>query len=169
MTMRSRRLVMAAITLLLPIAVTACNDDPVAPASSGTSTSGGRGPLAAVAAPPGASVSSTVIVPASMRTSPFNTTRTLLIPPNFTMSVYARVSGARFMAVTPDGNLLVSRPGSGSVVLVRPNGSADPLVTNFVTGLRRPHDIVFHTVGATTYVYITETNQINRYVYTPGR
>jgi glucose/arabinose dehydrogenase len=159
---------MAAITLLLPIAVTACNDDPVAPASSGTSTSGGRGPLAAVAAPPGASVSSTVIVPASMRTSPFNTTRTLLIPPNFTMSVYARVSGARFMAVTPDGNLLVSRPGSGSVVLVRPNGSADPLVTNFVTGLRRPHDIVFHTIGTTTYVYITETNQINRYLYTAG-
>ena len=48
-----------------------------------------------------------------MRTSPFNTTRTLLIPPDFTISVYARVSGARFMAVTPDGNLLVSRPGSG--------------------------------------------------------
>ena len=71
----SRRPVMAAITLVLPIAVTACNDDPVAPASSGTSTSGGRGPLAAVAAPPGASVTSTVIVPASMRTSPFNTTR----------------------------------------------------------------------------------------------
>jgi glucose/arabinose dehydrogenase len=82
--------------------------------------------------------------------------------------VYARIASARFMAVTPDGNLLVSRPGSGAVVLVRPNGTGDPLVTNFVTGLRRPHDIVFHTIGGTTYVYIAETNQINRYVYTTG-
>jgi glucose/arabinose dehydrogenase len=103
-----------------------------------------------------------------MQTSPFNTTRTLVIPPDFTISVYVRIGSPRFMAVTPDGNLLVSRPGSGTVVLVRPNGTGDPLVTNFVTGLRRPHDIVFHTIGTTTYVYIAETNQINRYVYTPG-
>jgi hypothetical protein len=72
-------------------------------------------------------------------------TRTLLIPPNVTISVYARIGGARFMAVTPDGNRLVSRPGSGSIVLVRPNGSGDPLVTDFVTGVKRPHDIGFHT------------------------
>jgi len=103
-----------------------------------------------------------------MRSSPFNTTRSLLIPPGFTISVYARIGAARFMAVTPDGNLLVSRPGSGSVVLVRPNGSGDPLVSDFVTGLKRPHDIVFHTIGTTTYVYISETNQIDRYVYTAG-
>jgi glucose/arabinose dehydrogenase len=148
------------------LVLAACTDDPVVAPS--TSTSVPRVPLAAVAAPPGASVASTVVVPASMRSSPFNTTRTLLVPPDFTISVYARIGGARFMAVTPDGNLLVSRPGSGSVVLVRPNGTGDPLVTDFVTGLRRPHDIVFHTIGATTYVYITETNQINRYVYTPG-
>ena len=103
-----------------------------------------------------------------MQSSPFNTARSLRVPPNFTISVYARISGARFMAVTPDGNLLVSKPGSGSVVLVRPNGSGDPLITNYVTGLRRPHDVVFRTIGGTTYVYISETNQINRYVFTPG-
>jgi len=164
---RSRGPLSAAIALFLPIALIGCHDEPVVP-SVGTPSPTLRGPLATVAAPPGASVSSTVIVPTSMQTSPFNVTRTLLVPPNFTISVYARVSGARFMAVTPDGNLLVSKPGSGSVVLVRPNGSGDPLVTNFVTGLRRPHDIVFHTIGATTYVYITETNQVNRYVYTAG-
>ena len=143
----------------------ACADEPVVPTAP-------RGavppPMAAVAAPPGASVASTVIVPASMQSSPFNSARTLLIPPSFTIAVYARISGARFMAVTPDGNLLVSRPGSGSVSLVRPNGTGDPLVSTFVSGLRRPHDIVFHTIGATTYVYIAETNQINRYVYTAG-
>jgi len=103
-----------------------------------------------------------------MRSSPFNTARTLLVPPDFTIAVYARIGGARFMAVTPDGSLLVSKPGSGSVVLVRPNGAGDPLVSDYVTGLKRPHDIVFHTIGTVTYVYVTETNQVNRYVYTPG-
>ena len=156
------------VSLAFGIAVNlaACTDDPVAPSSA--PTPGAQIALAAAAAPPGASVMSTVIVPATMRSSPFNTTRTLLIPPGFTISVYARISGARFTAVTPDGNLLVSRPGSGSIVLVRPNGSGDPLVSDFVTGLKRPHDIVFHTIGTTTYVYISETNQIDRYVYTAG-
>jgi hypothetical protein len=152
----------ALLALGIAVGLVACTDDPVAPAFA--TTPGSQVPLAAGAAPPGASVTSTVVVPSSMRSSPFNTTRTLLIPPNFTISVYGRIGGARFMAVTPDGNVLVSRPGSGSVVLVRPNGAGDPLVTDFVTGLKRPHDIVFHTIGTTTYVYISETNQVNRYV-----
>jgi len=157
----------ASLALGAAVTLAACSDDPVAPSSA--PTRGSQIPLAAAGvAPPGASVSSTVVVPSSMRSSPFNTTRTLLIPPGFTISVYARIGGARFMAVTPDGNLLVSRPGSGSVVLVRPNGAGDAFVTDFVTGLKRPHDIVFHTIGATTYVYISETNQIDRYVYSPG-
>ena len=144
----------------------ACHEDPVVPTDARTPIAPSR-PSSAVA-PPGASVSATVVVPASMQSSPFNTARSLIVPPNFSISVYARIGGARFMAVTPDGNLLVSKPGSGSVVLVRPNGSGDPLITNYVTGLRRPHDVVFHTIGGTTYVYISETNQVNRYVFTPG-
>ena len=151
---------LAALTVLV-----ACADEPAAPNAPMRSP---VRPVAAVTPPPGASVASTVNVPTSMRTSPFNTTRTLNIPPDFAISVYARVSGARFMAVTPDGNLLVSRPGAGAVMLVRPNGSGDPLITTYVSGLRRPHDIVFHTIGGTTYVYIAETNQINRYVFTAG-
>lgn len=118
--------------------------------------------------PPGASVSTTVAVPGSMRTAPFNVSRTLVVPPNFTIAVYARISGVRFMAMTPDGNLLVSVPGSAKVLLVRPNGANDPLVTDFATGLRDPHDMVVRTVGGTTYVYISESHQINRYVYSVG-
>jgi glucose/arabinose dehydrogenase len=122
----------------------------------------------AAAAPPGASVDVTVSVPASMRAAPFNTPRTLRVPPNFGVAVYTRIPGARFMAVAPNGDLLVSQPSSGSVKLVRPSAQGDPAVSNFATGLRRPHDIVFHTIGATTYVYIAETHQINRYVYVAG-
>ena len=37
----------------------------------------------------------------SMETPPFDTARKLLIPPEFSFGVYARVDGARFMAVAP--------------------------------------------------------------------
>lgn len=60
---------------------------------------------------------------------------------------------------------MVSQPDYGKISLIRPNGSGEPLVSDFVTGLRRPHDIVFHTIGSTTYVYISETHQINRFIY----
>ncbi len=118
-----------------------------------------------------ATVSVKVQVPTSMRTAPFNVDRYLNVPQNFSISVYARVPSARFMAVAPNGDVLVSRPGGGEVKIIRASGTAgaDPTVSIFVGGLRNPHDIVFHTVASgTTYVYISESNQINRYIYNYG-
>ncbi|MBD0258837.1 MAG: T9SS type A sorting domain-containing protein [Cytophagales bacterium] len=103
-----------------------------------------------------------------MRWTPFHVDRYLTVPPDFTISVYARVNQPRFMAIAPNGDLLVSQPSTGKVLLLRPNGSSSPLVSDFATGLTFPHDIVFHPIGATTYVYITESHQINRYVYHTG-
>ena len=150
------------VAAVATLALTACLDDPQQLDHETLK------PAFAVAGPPGASVSVQVQVPVSMRTAPFNVTRTLNVPPDFTISVYARVSGARFMAVTPDGNLLVSHPGSSRVILVRPNPNGDPLISDFITGLRRPHDIVFHNIAGVTYLYVAEVHQINRYVYTAG-
>jgi hypothetical protein len=59
--------------------------------------------LAAKAAPAGASVSTVVQAPASMRTAPFDVSRSLIVPPDFRISVYARIPRARFMAVAPNG------------------------------------------------------------------
>ncbi len=114
---------------------------------------------------PGASVPTHVDVPASMRTDTFSTDRYLKVPPDFSIAVYARIPKARFMAVAPNNDLLVSVPNDNKVVLVRPNPTGDPRVSDFVTGLRKPQDIVFHKIGNTMYVYISETNQVNRYVY----
>jgi glucose/arabinose dehydrogenase len=115
-----------------------------------------------------ASVQTKVQVSAGLRTGPFTTDRFLNLPPGFSISVYARIGSARFMAAAPNGDLLVSLPGSGKVELVRPNPTGDALVSDFVTGLQNPHDMVFHTIGSTTYLYIAESNQINRYIYTNG-
>lgn len=122
----------------------------------------------ATAAPPGASVSVKVSVPPALRSSPFDVDRYLNVPPNFSVSVHARVAGARFMAVAPNDDLLVSIPGSGKVVLVRSQAEGDALVSDFISGLRNPHDIVFHTIDSRIYLYIAESNQINRFLYNVG-
>jgi glucose/arabinose dehydrogenase len=123
--------------------------------------------LKAQSPPPGATNYVKVQVPASMRTAPFDVDRYLTIPEKFEISVFARINGARFMATAPNGDLLVSVPSSGKVKLVRTT-SGDPSITDFVSGLSQPHDIVFHKIGSTMYVYISEQNQINRYTYNNG-
>ena len=110
-----------------------------------------------------------VQVPAAMRSAPFDVDRQLTVPAGYGIAVHARVPGARFLAVAPNGDLLVSVPGQGRIARVRsaPDGG-DPIVSDWMTGLRNPHDIVFHEIDGTTYVYVAESHQIDRFVYDVG-
>jgi len=113
--------------------------------------------------------STTITVPASMRSAPFDVPRSLKVPTGYHIAVYARIPSARFAVVTPDGNLLVSVPNSGSVQLVRPNATGDPLVSTYLSGLDNPQGLAMHTVGGVTYVYVAEETQVDRYVWTAGQ
>ena len=124
--------------------------------------------LEAQTPPPAASNNVQVQVPASMRSAPFNVSRTLTVPPGFVISVYARVPWARFMAVAPNGDVLVSNPGAGRIYLLRRNTSGHADVSVFASGLRNPHDLVFATLAGTTWLYVAESHQIVRYVYRSG-
>src|SRR4029079_4380738 len=93
----------------------ACNDDTQRPVTGPPAGQNLR-VASSVIARAAASLSVLVTVPTSMRTSPFDVDRYLTIPPNFSIAVYARVPGARFMAVAPNGDLLVSNAG-GTVYL----------------------------------------------------
>jgi glucose/arabinose dehydrogenase len=116
-----------------------------------------------------ASVEVPVSVPEGLNTYPFNSRRTLTVPPGFSISVFARVPDARFIALAPNGDVLVSQPDQQGVVkLLRPRAGQTPEVFNWATGLRRPHDIVFHTREGTTWVYVSETNRVTRSAWTPG-
>ncbi len=151
-------------TLLAALAV-AC--DGGGPVGAGATQDGGPGADAGGGqVPPGASTSVPVSVPGSMRAAPFDVPRALTVPQGFSIAVLARVPGARFIAVTPEGNLLVSNPGAGTVSLVRPGaGGADAVVSDWVTGLRKPHDLVFHTIGSTVWLYVSESNGVRRYAW----
>lgn len=159
------RLLLAA-TAAAALAVAACRDAPPTPGA--TEPAAAAAPRAQLVGDPEPVASVTVQVPASMRTPPFDAARTLRVPDGFDARVYARVPGARFMAFAPNGDLLVSNPGAGRVMLVRRRSGGDPTVTPWATGLYRPHDIVFHTIGAQWWVYVAEADKIARYAYTSG-
>src|SRR5260370_26008782 len=151
------------LAVVVVFAVTTGSGAPARRGRSGGGRSSGR--AVAETGVEAATVSTRVTVPVSMSYSPFNVDRYLNLPQGFSISVYARVGGARFMAVAPNGDLLVSQPGAGKVVLVRPNPAGDPTTHDFATGLRKPHDMVFHTIGSTEYLSISESTQIDRFIY----
>ncbi len=118
--------------------------------------------------PLGASQSVKVSVPANLRAAPFDQDRFLTVPPGFAISVYARIPGARFLLPLPNGDLLVSQPSTGKVLLVRPGANGAGAVSDFATGLRSPHDLVLDTQNGTSSLYLSESNRVTRSVYAAG-
>ena len=96
-----------------------------------STASGGPAPSAAV---PQDLQPATLIVPDALK-GKFDPHQ-VLIPAGWTMSVWAAVPDARLAAWTPDGALLVSRPGEGQVVRLTPERRTRPPRPSSSTGSR---------------------------------
>ena len=107
----------------------------------------------------------TLGVPDGERSAPFDVARTVSIPTGWTMSVWARVSGARLAVWTPDGRLLVSRPGSGDIVILTPRSDGSPEQHTLVSGLTKPHGMTF----VQNTLYVAESNQVDTFDYADGQ
>jgi glucose/arabinose dehydrogenase len=90
------------------------------------------------------------------------------VPRGFAISVYARVADARFMVITPDGNLLVSQPNLGTITLVRPRAGHNPLLSTYLRYLNGPQGMALHTIGNATYLYVGEQDQVDRFLWQKG-
>lgn len=124
-----------------------------------SAVSGKEAPVAAAAAD---LVPVTVQVPPGLDAAPFDEPREALVPPGWTLSVSARIPDARLAAWTPDGELLVSVPDAGRVVLLSPTGEQRPLLE----GLTRPHGLAFSPDGGT--LYVAESNRVGTYTWAGG-
>lgn len=98
----------------------------------------------------------TVAVPDGLGQSPFDRPRQALVPPGWTLEVWARTAKPRLAAWTPDGQLLVSVPSAGQVISVR-SGGTDVLLD----GLNQPHGLAF--AGST--LYVAESDRVDAYEY----
>jgi glucose/arabinose dehydrogenase len=98
--------------------------------------------------------------------APFDEQRRLQAPPGWTVTVWARVPGARLLAWTPDNRLLVSRPGFGDVVALVPGaGGAAPAASTLIGDLNQPHGLAF--AGDT--LHVAESDQIDAFTYRAGQ
>ena len=133
-------------------------------------SSGSSATPAPAASTPGATVSAsagletTAVRPLQgTDAAPFDRGRALQAPKGWKVDVWARVPGARLLAWTPDGHLLVSRPKSGDVVQLVPGG-ATPGQQTLVSGLDQPHGLAF--AGDT--LYVAESDQVDAFTYKSG-
>jgi glucose/arabinose dehydrogenase len=145
---------------LVLAAVAGCAGPPERGTGAATQGSGG----AVSAAAPIDLVPSTLGVPGRLAAAPFDRPRQVLLPPGWAMSLWARLPGARLAAWTPDGALLVSRPGAGQVVRLVPGGPAGATASVLLDGLDQPHGLAFD--GDT--LYVAESDQVDAYGYAQG-
>ena len=92
----------------------------------------------------------------------------LKVPAGFTASVFAAdVTGARLMAVSPDGVLFVARQPKGDVVALPDrdkDGKADKMEI-VASGLTRPHSLAFNK----GWLYIATNPSVVRVKYANGK
>lgn len=164
MRFSSRRRITAAVATVVAGITTACAaSTPSTPSTPSTSPSPPPAASAAVAAPQDLRAT-TLTVPDDLRGGVFTTPHQVLIPAGWTMAVWASVPGARLVAWTPDGALLVSRPQDGEVVRLTPNRSSAPTSTVLLDGLTQPHGLAF--AGST--LYVAESDRVQAYTYAAG-
>ncbi len=150
-TRRSRA---AAPVLALTLALVA--------ACGGTTVAEQPAPTAA-AAPPELQRTK-VEVPAGITNDRFSGERFALIPPGWSIAVWADLDEARHAAWAPDGALLVSRPEGGEVVRLTPRASGPATASVLLRDLRQPHGLAFD--GDT--LYVAESDEIRSYTYADG-
>jgi glucose/arabinose dehydrogenase len=173
---RPRGGALLAVAALVLAACSSGGGKPAAPAGSDGSSPGAATSPTASPVPPVVLPNERVLprrrvrveVPDSLRQPPFDRFRMLSVPAGWTISVQARIPGARFMAITPDGRLLVSQPSRGAVLLVLPEPDGAARVSEFITGLRQPHDMVFVTLAGHSWLYVSESNRVVRHPYVAG-
>ena len=147
----------------LALGLAACSaDEPAAPAPAETGSPGSPAPSSAGVP----ALAATAVRPLpGTGAAPFDQARQLQAPPGWTVTVWARVPGARLLAWTPDGRLLVSRPKSGDVVELLPGrGDAAPAQRTLVSGLNLPHGLAF--AGST--LYLAESDRVDGFTYRAG-
>jgi glucose/arabinose dehydrogenase len=115
---------------------------------------------------PGAGISGReevrLVVPSSLKGGELSEPHRLSVPKGWKASVWARPEGARMLAITPEGNLLVSMPSDGAVLELRGGKLAEGEKV-VLAGLESPQGLAFAKRGGAWVLYVGESDQIDAY------
>lgn len=132
--------------------------------------SGAQATPRATTAPVSAPVTTTLLVPKGVNEAALTEERSLTLPSGFGIAVFAAGMGrARFMAWSPEGDLVISELGQadGKVSILpdrNRDGTADERIV-FARGMRNPHGLAFRE----GYLYIAEEQRVVRLRWQGGR
>ncbi|MBS1863141.1 MAG: gluconolaconase [Actinobacteria bacterium] len=110
----------------------------------------------------------TLSVPSSLSGGELSSPHQLEVPRGWTASAWARPPGARMLAVTPEGDLLVSEPSNG-VVLELGGGKVAETERVILGGLESPQGLAFARRPGGWLLYVGESDQIDAYRWSDGR
>src|SRR3984885_1060813 len=142
----------------LPRPSTAAAAGPSSPVPSSASPSVSAADQAA-----SADSSTTLVVPDGEGAGALSAPRQLTVPSGWTARVWARVDDARMEAWTPEGDLLVSTPNSGSIMELRPDAAGTGTVTTLLSGLTVPQGMAFAQLDHRWVLYVAGSDQIDQY------
>ncbi|HXH91589.1 MAG TPA: sorbosone dehydrogenase family protein [Thermoanaerobaculia bacterium] len=104
--------------------------------------------------------------PPHVESQPSNATLHLL--PGFHISLFAdKLDNPRAMLQAPNGDVIVSEPGAGKIIILRDanhDGIAEQRFT-FATGLDNPYGLAFHD----RFLYVGSESALLRFPYAPGQ
>jgi glucose/arabinose dehydrogenase len=109
----------------------------------------------------------TLSVPSSLSSGELSEPHELEVPKGWKASVWARPEAARMMAFTPEGQLLVSEPSLGSIIMLGGKGVAET-ETVVLSGLESPQGLAFAKRGGGWVLYVGESDQIDAYPWANG-
>lgn len=92
--------------------------------------------------------------------------RSLQAPPGFSVSIFAdHLRNPRWLAVAGNGDVFVSEPAAGKVVLLPDNKGKAGRASTFLSGLDKPHGVALHD----GYLYVSDVKAVWRVPYKPGQ
>jgi glucose/arabinose dehydrogenase len=110
----------------------------------------------------------TLQVPSSLAGGELSSPHKLQVPKGWKASVWARPEGARMLAFTPEGQLLVSEPSLGVVLMLGGKGVAETEKV-VLSGLESPQGLAFAKRGGKWVLYVGESDQIDAYPWSHGK
>jgi glucose/arabinose dehydrogenase len=158
-----RRLLPAGIAIAA-LALAACGSSSPGTTASGpaSATAPGGAPNGAAPRPAAGREAVTLTVPATMRGGELSSPHELTVPKGWEASVWARPEGARMEAITPEGNLLVSKPGDGVVIELSGGRRAEGEKV-VLAGLESPQGLAFAEGGGGWVLYVGESDEIDAF------